>query len=312
MKKKNFKTLALALVLIFTMLSLSSSQSNFIRGSIVASLSPCWNCFHKLSNFSLFHRESPLNHEQQVEFERLTVENKLLRMELDQLNQTLGTDIEALSIRDRDLIPARIIFRSPASWENSFWINVGSETNRQLGKEIVKKNSPVLVGHSVIGVVDYVGKRQTRVKLITDPGLSPAVRAVRQQGKTVHYLAKGELRGSIKPLWRTDQSLLHGIGFNYDFSDEKGSARDLRTGKPADKDKIAAMPIVRVGDLLVTSGLDGVFPEGLPVANVTKIYPLKEGDYYFELEAKPTVENLNDLPLVFVLQPVDFDPQDIP
>ncbi len=33
--------------------------------------------------------------------------------------------------------------------------------------------------------------------------------------------------------------------------------------------------------------MDGVFPEGLKVARVTKIQALREGDYCYEIEALP-------------------------
>ena len=41
------------------------------------------------------------------------------------------------------------------------------------------KNSPVLFGTSIIGVVEYVGYERSRVRLITDEKLVPSVRAVR-------------------------------------------------------------------------------------------------------------------------------------
>ncbi|QLH37587.1 MAG: hypothetical protein HWD61_09565 [Parachlamydiaceae bacterium] len=81
-------------------------------------------------------------------------------------------------------MPARIIFRSPNTWNSSFWINVGKEANRDLSQPILAKNSPVLVGDSVVGVVDYVGSYQSRVRLITDSGLVPSVRVARGDEQT--------------------------------------------------------------------------------------------------------------------------------
>ena len=44
---------------------------------------------------------------------------------------------------------------------------------------VIGKNSPVVVDGSLVGVVEYVGKRSSRVRLITDSGLISSVRALR-------------------------------------------------------------------------------------------------------------------------------------
>lgn len=76
------------------------------------------------------------------------------------------------------------------------------------------------------------------------------------------------------------------------------TAPHLRTGRTkSQKYKTPVLSLVKVGDLLVTSGLDGLFPERLEAATVTKINPLKEGDYYFELEAMPTAGDMNEYPM---------------
>ncbi len=237
-------------------------------------------------------------------------------------------------------IPAQVIYRDLASWSSSLWVNVGEEDNRQLGKALIAKNSPVLASGSLVGVVDYVGARQSRIRLITDAGLSPAVRAARgaiqnrevaslvetlcqrleeradlmasqdDKGrlisslKALHgrlglgwdesYLAKGELMGSSSPFWRSRGCLLKGVGFNFDYPDEEG--------KPP-----RSSPILKEGDFLVTSGLDGVFPAGLQVGTVTQVHPPHPGGYSYDIEVRPTAAHLNDLRTVFVLPPVSSD-----
>ena len=83
--------------------------------------------------------------------------------------------------------------------------------------------------------------------------------------------------------------MLKGVGFNFDYPDEDGSSRD---GK---------VPILKEGDLLVTSGLDGVFPPGIRVGTVTSITPPKEGSYAYDIEVRPAADHLNDLETVFIL-----------
>jgi rod shape-determining protein MreC len=173
--------------------------------------------------------------------------------------------------------------------------------------------------------------------LITDPSLTPSVRAVRggepnrlllepintlllnyevredlpfrekavellhqikrqlHEKESTHYLAKGELQGTGQPLWRARNSILKGIGFNYDCADEEGEAKDLRSFER----------IVKVGDLLVTSGLDGVFPPDLPIAIVTQIGQLREGATSYDLEAKALCGDLEEISQVFVLPALD-------
>lgn len=187
-------------------------------------------------------------------------------------------------------LPGQVIFREPASWNSSVWINLGENDNRLAGCVIIAKNSPVLVGCHLVGLVETVTSSRSRVRLITDSELYLGVRAVRG----VRYLAKGELHGSGQPLWRRRGLVLQGTGFNYDYPDEEGPARPLRS----------AEEILRVGDVLVTSGLDGVFPPDLLVAQVTKISSLREGVCSYDLEARALVSDMDALRHVSVLPPL--------
>jgi rod shape-determining protein MreC len=327
MRKSSKSYFILVAVLLFTM-SIPLATSEWFREIAVSVFSPIYELFDNEENV-------------------LSPESLPLKEAIEGHEPT----VEALA--------ARIIFRSPNSWNSSMWINVGSENNQDYETVLVAKNSPVLVGDSVVGVIDYVGKKQSRVRLITDSGLVPSVRVARglDQNKAVHdnvkdlisylgahpelfekqqdkvvlennlkalqrkllekkqtwYLAKGEIQGQSHPLWRANAHVLRGSGFNYNFEDEQGPARDLRSGEPINGAKnLRAMPLVKVDDLLVTTGMDGVFPAGLKVATVTKIDLLREGDYAYELEAKPTVGNLDELSWVYVIAPLGYDENDQP
>ncbi len=244
-------------------------------------------------------------------------------------------------LQNENFCLARVIFRSPSNFNSFMWVNVGSEDS-----PIIKKNSPVIQFDSLIGVVEYVGAKASLVRLITDTKMQPAVRVVRNRldpsirfaihalqdaaednklsfrsndektafmwmlehckeqqknDNSVQFLAKGILQGQGGSLWKQDNCLLKGYGFNYDFKDQHGPARDLRTGS-----------IIEVGDLLVTSGLDGIFPEGLKVAKVHSIKPLTEGSFAYELWAKPSAFDLQDISYVSILEPEDFDVEKMP
>jgi hypothetical protein len=119
-----------------------------------------------------------------------------------------------------------------------------------------------------------------------------------------YHLAKGELHGTSHPLWRSRAQVLKGVGFNYDFPDREGPARDLRSGEPYGMSrKEGLIPLLKPGDLLVTTGLDGVFPPGFRVALVSTVHVLKEGASTYEIEAVSTAGNLDELTHVFVLPP---------
>ncbi|MCB1107123.1 MAG: hypothetical protein KDK76_03405 [Chlamydiia bacterium] len=217
--------------------------------------------------------------------------------ELSEFSQRRIKSAEELLKRALFFVSGDIIYRDPSHWNSTFWIN--------LGEKEISVNSPVLKGKYLIGLVEYVGKHKSRVRLLTDSSLVPSVRVVRGEGKDQKYLAKGELYGSSSPLWRKRSDILSGIGFNYDFEDEEGGARELRSGRPLNHlNHEDSLSLIEVGDLLVTTGMDGVFPKDIPVAIVSKLETLREGAVSIEIEARLCCGNLDNLQSVAVLPPL--------
>lgn len=381
MHKKFIYSYLVILFLLLTSLSFSKKTTEKWRGESVSLFSPLWEQLNTIKAFISFPSQvQQENADFLDQIQHLKLENQLLQIEISDLHHLLhyqkktqnklhqlsemykeeAPSLEAVyqATLDRMIknlkwqvsaIPARVIFRSLDQWNSVIWINVGSENNEKEPLPVIAKNSPVLIDQAVVGVVDYVGKHQSRVKLITDTSLAPSVRASRggeydllmadyidnilhaltpkmarslsfeeynqvrqllaklkeslQPHEKSWYLAKGELQGSVLPVGY-GPPILKGIGFNYDFSDEEGESRDLRTGKINSVANSEPIPILKVDDILVTTGMDGIFPPGLKVAQVSKINPLKEGDYYYELQAKPIANNLEELSLVFVIPPL--------
>jgi rod shape-determining protein MreC len=263
--------------------------------------------------------------------ELLSLENLLLKDELDAIRNQLNYDL-----KDWDAIQAKVIFRENISFGSFLWVDRGEADNKRLGATVIAKKSPVVLGKGVVGVIEEVLEKKSLVRLITDPKLQIAVRVDR--GKKGIYLeerlyelknllekeeeifknqehkeltndwiqvllekvrplrgallAKGVIQGVANPGWRVAYDTLSGYGFNYDFADSEGGPFDLRTEH-----------LIRVGDLLVTTGLDGIFPRGLHVGVVTKIDPLKEGGYAYGLSATPSVHELQYLDNVQILPP---------
>jgi cell shape-determining protein MreC len=365
------------------MMSLSRHTSDKMRGDSVSLLAPVWESILSFKYF-LFHPTQPspfTSLSVKEDLQRLQLENQLLETEFaylqKQLNEqllfssqfaqiassspeeahALSTDYQKSLQRTLQTmkwrlkaLPARVIFRSFDTWNSSLWINVGKSANEAYHTPLVALNSPIVIGRMIVGVIDYVGEHQSRVRLITDHRLTPSVRASRggeqdfliseqiagllqqmdrkkqlplspddqahlfellkelKQGlrplKKTWYLAKGELLGSSSPSRVGQNVSLKGTGFNYDFADEEGDSRDLRNGKSLQHPQEQPITILKINDILVTTGMDGIFPPGFQVAIVTHVKLLKEGDYFYEIEAQPLAGPLEELTLVFVLPPL--------
>ncbi|WP_213358197.1 rod shape-determining protein MreC [Chlamydiifrater phoenicopteri] len=271
----------------------------------------------------------------------LETENFLLKKELESAKDLLRASYsikKTSPVMEEFLRPyydksieAKIIFRDPTCWGSSLWINVGKNCS-------VQKQSPVVCGKVLLGIIDYVGERQSRVRVVSDVGMKPSVASAKSSMKSgsIQILAdrlvasleslpqscledeekanfirlitefsrsicceedgpvfRGILFGSGNPLWSNTVDVLHGDGF-YCYSGD------------IDKERLS------LGDVLVTTGMDGVFPPGLLVAEVTKIFPLKEGACTFSLEAKSLISGLERLSWVSILPPMSFNPNDRP
>ncbi|MCH1430369.1 MAG: hypothetical protein L7U87_06370 [Chlamydiales bacterium] len=339
-----------------------------LRGQLSSILSPFWNLGEKISHSVT----APINQISNLSHLKVTTENleknnsilmlenallkeellKLSSIELEKLSHNFPFTNFALTDNDQLInrvkaraVIGKVIYRNPASWSSSIWINLGETHNKKGQPPVIAVNSPVTSGGALIGIIDYVGKQQSRVRLITDSGMTIPVRASRGKNSSAllierlkelqflatskladslnkeeqdqllsvsdslisklseatesTYLAKGEVRGKSLPLWRSYQQSLEGTGFNYEFSDDQGNSVSL--------DKAIMAPenaIISDGDLLVTSGLDGFLPSGLSVAIVSRVHLLKEGAYYFELDAIPAAGDINEVTTVSILPPV--------
>lgn len=348
MNRQFVKKYFLIILVLFSLIIAPFFLIEHLRAKTIVAFSPLWKGINKV-NYSLRSQSTKY----QNECKRLEAENYLLKTENIKLKAFLEQEIPETYKKEKKTLAAQVLFRDPSSWSSSFWIDIGEENNPK-GQKILMKNSPVLYGKGVVGVVDFVGKRQSRVRLITDSGLKISVRAARGSFQNLYlsshieailqaievrpdlllsvqekvflvkkfqsikeqlstlkdgwYLAKGILYGSGSPLWRKKVTL-KGFGFNYDFDDAEGPARDLYSGAPQDLTKGFPLSLIQADDLLVTTGMDGVFPSHLPVAKVTKVFPLKEGSYTYDIEAKPIVSNIDELKFVFIIPSLEFTPE---
>ncbi|MDD1782210.1 rod shape-determining protein MreC [Enterovibrio sp. ZSDZ35] len=136
----------------------------------------------------------------------------------------------------------------------------------------VYEGQPVINERGIVGQVSYVGAHNSRVLLITDPTHAIPVQVVRND---VRVIAAG--RG------QTDNIQLENI--------------------PSSAD-------IEPGDMLVTSGLGGVFPEGYPVAKVTS-FSFDNKRPFAQVDAKPEVQ-FDRLRYLLLVWPTNVDKHEAP
>ncbi len=125
----------------------------------------------------------------------------------------------------------------------------------------VRLQQPVVDAEGVVGQISHVTPFKSRVLLVSDPN---------------HQLSVRNLRTG---------------------------SRGILTGMGQGMTQLHFMPTnssVRVDDTLVSSGLDGLFPPGYPVARITEIehYP---GESYLTIKAKP-LANLHNSYEVLIIE----------
>lgn len=174
-------------------------------------------------------------------------ENEQLKARLSQAEADLHTAQQAagenerlkalLSLNERSEIkniPARVIARDPSVWFNTITINRGSSSG-------IAINMPVVTGGGIVGRVITVSPWASQVMLITDEkaGAGAVVGQLGQSG------ALGSVRG------RADYGVAL-IEMRY----------------------VSGLEKVEVGDFVMTTGQDGIYPPGL---NVGRVVDVKNG-----------------------------------
>ncbi|HKV35037.1 MAG TPA: rod shape-determining protein MreC [Pyrinomonadaceae bacterium] len=149
-------------------------------------------------------------------------------------NERLKSLLELRDKSDIQSIPARVIARDPSIWFNTITINRGSSSG-------VAVNMPVVTGGGIVGRVITVSPWASQVMLLTDEkaGAGAVVGQLGQSG------ALGSVRG------RADLGV---------------SVIEMRY--------VSGLEQVEVGDYVMTTGQDGIYPPGL---NIGKVVDVKKG-----------------------------------
>ena len=155
--------------------------------------------------------------------------------QVEQLSEENNRLRKLLGLREQlaaSVMAAEVLYDAADPYTRKVIIDKGQLKGVELG-------SPVLDESGVLGQVTRVHPLVSEVTLVTDRDLAIPVLNVRTGARSVAY------------------------GDSAAYSNSFGSGLELRfMGSNSD---------VKEGDLLTTSGVDGVYPPGLPVAKISKI-----------------------------------------
>jgi len=211
----------------------------------------------------------------------IIAENRKLKAELEQLRfqllQTENLQREVVELRGATgfaappnwkLQPARIIARDPSQWWRTAEINVGK-------RDGVYEHAPIVTRDGLVGKVTTVLSGRSRIVLLGDATCQAAalVAETTEQGIVMAYAADPAI------------VLLTYLS--------KGSA--VQPGQSV----VSSALDLRPGHNVKTSGLGGVFPEGIPIGKVIDVRNVGHG-LYREARVRLAV-NFNKLDRVFVV-----------
>lgn len=206
-----------------------------------------------------------------VDTNKLQIENKVLKEQLLEKNADLLL-LDQLKVENQRL---RLLLNSPLRADEYKKIAeiLTAETDIYRQQVVINQGKsngayvgqPVIDEKGVIGQIISVGEQSSRVLLLTDVTHSIPVQVLRND---VRVIASG--------VGRSDELILDNVPRSVD--------------------------IVK-GDLLVTSGLGGRFPEGYPVGVVDKVS--RDGSNYFASISVKPLASLERLRYVLLLWPTE-------
>jgi rod shape-determining protein MreC len=242
---------------VFVLISIPPKNMHRLRAKLVTKALN----FTEKSN----HYFEPKNKKLLEKVSALKEENTSLRLILN----TTSTD----NLSNSEAIMAKVVFRDPAFWSSSIMINKGFSDSPQ-----IQKNCPILSSGYLIGVIEEVFPKISKVRLITDKNMQISVK---KKGFIEHEddlgLNMGTMKGSNSVEVRYRFKQVDGVFFSRNIQSQ---------------------------DILVTSGLDGVFPEGLPVAKIIEV-KISDEEVEFPFKAQVCAPDIKYLKHVTILPSLD-------
>ncbi len=207
--------------------------------------------------------------ERDLRFQIATLRQELWRLrELESENRHLRQLAGFKQQHPERLLVAEVTARGDTSgWWHTVRLNRGTADG-------VALDQPVLTAEGLVGRTIAVSAHTCEVLLLSDPGFQVSCRVGRDA-------AFGILRGrGVSPGGEARLAMFYGA-------------------PPADLQYLSTTTTVAEGDLVVTSGLGGVYPSGIPVGRVSGVR-LDPSQLYMTATVQPTAD-LGSLYYVFIL-----------
>lgn len=176
-------------------------------------------------------------------------------LEFEFQNNSLRSLLDMTGQQQLKGVVADVIGYDPSSWQRAVVLDRGAEDNIEQGMAVVS-------GSGLVGQVTSVGRRSSRVLLISDPlsGVDAMI-----QGNRARGIIEGGGDGNC--IWK------------FVVREEE----------------------VHVGDRVISSGLDGVYPRGLLIGVVTEVSSRPDSMFH-DIRVKPSV-NMDKVESVMIVVP---------
>ncbi|MBT3191610.1 MAG: rod shape-determining protein MreC [Verrucomicrobia bacterium] len=274
MREKQFVFWLIAL-LVVVVLNLPVPATLAVRAGLRDNVAPFQNTMslviHQVSLlFSRVGRTAEvLREKQELQVELAELRSRLRRLEqFESENQTLRRQLGFAILSPRRLLLCEVVARGDMSgWWQTLRLNKGADDGVTVGMAVIGIDG-------LIGRTAAVAKRSCDVLLITDPSCKVACKLVRNGAFGIMQGAGVSMGGRV-------------------------SLEMLASARPCELDYVSTEHTLQPRDVVHTSGLGGVFPEGLPVGRVGAVR-LDSSGLYQQASIIPSAD-LSTLRYAFVV-----------
>ncbi len=212
---------------------------------------------------------------------RLALESSVQRERILKLERERTSELPKLPNTVLSLLYANVIGISQQPWDQTLTIDRG-ELNG------VRKMLPVVdFSGAIVGIVSETSRRESVVRLITDPGFS--------------------MGAMIEDNSSRDLGLLNGLGETRDDTDDNGKSPYLVRFRPNEPQKVR-----QIGMEVISTGFkNSLYPKGLRIGKIVKFKKDKYGTDYAYVAPYASFRSLEEV-IVVDSQTVDEPTESLP